>query len=70
MKAKRYLHESAGSIRSQEIGRLRAMAAEAAKRGERLEAFKLDRLADDHAQDSILVPKVKKASKQLKLFGD
>lgn len=60
--------ESPETCRRQEIGRLRQMAAEAAKRGDRLEALKLDRLADDAAQTEIPVRPRRKKQEQPWLF--
>lgn len=70
MKQKRYIHESAESIRTQEVRRLRKMAAEAAARGERGEAYRLDKLADAHAQTELKYPKTKYKPVQLKLWGE
>lgn len=62
------VHESDETIRRQEIGRLRQMAAEASSRGDREEARKLDRLADSHAQMSLGTPTEKrKPETQLRL---
>lgn len=63
------LHESEESIRRQEIGRLRLMAAEAARSGDRLEARKLDVMADEAAQTAMekIQPK-KRRLLQLKLW--
>lgn len=61
-------HDSPKEVRRAEIRRLRQLSAEAAGRGDWAEARKLDRLADDHAQELLFPVSKRKEPEQLDLF--